>query len=237
MPRFDVVVPARNEQPTVGAVVQSALAAPGVGRVVVVDDGSTDGTAAAAREAGAVVVQGAAPGAPGSKARALALGAGTTDQPVLVFFDADILGTRPRHFTALAAPVLDGGFSLSCGIVDYGRLRNPLFLRLPPITGLRAVRREVFAAVPEERRNGFQIEIMINEVVARGSLPCAIRVLPGLRHRSKIEKVGWRRGLPAWAAMTGELLGCLRIVPLWTYGSYLRSLTILPESSIPLDTA
>jgi hypothetical protein len=237
VPRFDVVVPARNEQPTVGAVVRSALAAPEVGRVVVVNDGSTDGTAAAAREAGAVVVQGARPGAPGSKARALALGAGATDQPVLVFFDADILGTLPWHFTALAAPVLDGGFALSCGIVDYGRLRNPLFLRLPPITGLRAMRREVFAAVPEERRNGFQIEIMINEVVARGSLPCAIRVLPGLRHRSKIEKVGWRRGLPAWAAMTCELLGCLRIVPLWTYGSYLRSLTILPASSTPLDTA
>jgi hypothetical protein len=37
--------------------------------------------------------------------------------------------------------------------------------------------------------------------------------------------------------MTGELLGCLRIVPLWTYGSYLRSLTILSASSTPLDTA
>ena len=241
MPRYDVVVPARNEASTVGEVVRAAAAAPGAGRVVVVDDGSTDGTAAAARAAGAVLVQGAAPGAPGSKARALARGVSATEQPVLVFFDADILGTRPDHFTALAAPVLDGGFSLSCGIVDYGRLRNPLFLRLPPITGLRALRREVFASVPEERQNGFQIEIMINEVVARGSLPSAIQVLSGLRHRSKIAKTGWRRGLPQYAAMTGELLGCFRLVPLWTYGSYLRSLTILaglpPDSSIPLDAA
>lgn len=236
MPRFDVVVPARNEETTVGAVVRSAREAPGVGRVLVVDDGSTDGTAAAAREAGAVVVQGAAPGAPGSKARALDRGVRASDQPVLVFFDADILGTRPWHFTALAEPVLDAGFSLACGLVDYGPLRNPFFLRLPPITGLRAVRREVFEAVPDERRNGFQIEIMINEVVARGRLPSAIRVLPGLRHRSKIQKVGWRRGLPAWASMTRELLDCFRFVPLWTYGSYLRSLTIL-ESSNPLDTA
>jgi glycosyltransferase involved in cell wall biosynthesis len=235
MPRFDVVVPARNEEPTVAAVVRSALAAPGVGRVVVVDDGSTDGTAAAARGAGAVVVGGAAPGAPGSKARALARGVDATEQPVLVFFDADILGTRPGCFTALAAPVLDRGFSLSCGIVDYGRLRNPLFLRLPPITGLRALRRDVFTAVPEERQNGFQIEIMINEVVARGGLPCAIQVLPGLSHRSKIAKTGWRRGLPQYAAMTAELLGCFRLVPLWTYGSYLRSLTILP--TIPPDSS
>ena len=245
VPHFDVVVPARDEEPTVAAVVRSALQAPGVGRVIVVDDGSTDGTAAAAREAGALVVQAAEPGAPGSKAQALARGVGASGEPVLVFFDADILGTRPWHFTALAAPVLDAGFSLSCGLVDYGPLRSPFFLRLPPITGLRALRREVFEAVPEERRNGFQIEIMINEVAARGRLPCAIQVLPGLQHRSKIDKVGWRRGLPAWAAMTGELLSCLRFVPLWTYGAYLRSLTVLPpsfsyspaESSTPLDTA
>ena len=63
--------------------------------------------------------------------------------------------------------MLAGEVGLSCGIVDYGALRNPLFLRLPPITGLRALRREVFDGVPEAKRNGFQIEIMINEVVVR----------------------------------------------------------------------
>ena len=157
MPRYDVVVPARNEEPTVGAVVQAAL----------------------------------------------------------------------------AAPVLAGESVLSCGIVDYGPLRNPFFLRLPPITGLRALRREVFAAIPEERRNGFQIEIMINEVVARGRLPSTIRVLSGLAHRSKIDKLGWREGLPAHLAMTRELLTCLTFVPLWTYGAYLRRLRVLRPSHPP----
>jgi hypothetical protein len=28
--------------------------------------------------------------------------------------------------------------------------------------------------------------------------------------------------------MTAELLGCLRTVPLWTYGAYLSQLTVLP---------
>jgi hypothetical protein len=65
-------------------------------------------------------------------------------------------------------------------------------------------------------------------VVARRRLPAAIRVLRGLAHRSKIAKTGWRRGLPSHLAMTGELLGCLRTVPLWTYGAYLSQLTLLP---------
>jgi glycosyltransferase involved in cell wall biosynthesis len=215
----------------VAGVVRAARGAAGVGRVIVVDDGSSDRTAEVAAEAGATVIRARAPGEPGNKAQALARGVEASEAPVLTFFDADIQNVQPFHFDALAEPVLTGGAGLSCGIVDYGRLRNPLFLRLPPITGLRAVPREVFEGVPESRRNGFQIEIMINEVVVRRGLPSAIRVLPGLRHLSKIHKRGWRQGLPSHLAMTRELLDCLRIVPLWTYGAYLRKLRILPPAA------
>jgi glycosyltransferase involved in cell wall biosynthesis len=235
---FDVVIPARNEESTVAGVVRAARATPGAGQVVVVDDGSSDGTAEAAEAAGAVVVSTLSAG--GSKARALSRGfeaTAATAAEVLVFFDSDILNVEPAHFTALASPVLAGEVWLSCGIVPYGRLRDRFFLRLPPITGLRALRREVFASVAEEKRNGFQIEIMINEVIARRGLPSSIRVLSGLRHRSKLEKVGWQRGLPAHLAMTRELLDCLRIVPLWTYGSYLRNLRVLPPSDESLSPA
>jgi glycosyltransferase involved in cell wall biosynthesis len=227
VPSYDVVIPARDEAPTVAGVVRAARAAPGAGRVVVVDDGSADGTAALAKAAGAEVVQARPPGEPGDKGRALELGVAVTSSPVLVFFDADIAGVAPAHLEALAAPVVAGEAVLSCGMVDYGRLRNPLFRRLPPITGLRALKREVFAAIPAERRRGFRIEIMINEVVARGRMPAAIRTLRGLYHRSKVQKLGWATGLPQHLAMTCELLGCLRDVPLWTYGSYLRRLRIL----------
>jgi glycosyltransferase involved in cell wall biosynthesis len=230
--RFDVVIPARDEEPTVAEVVRAARAAPGAGIVYVVDDGSRDRTAERAREAGATVLAARPPGGPGDKSQALARGVAAAGAPVLVFFDADIQGVRPGHLEALAAPVLAGEAVLSCGIVDYGRLRNPLFLRLPPITGLRALRRDLFEAIPEGRGNGFQIEILINEVAARRRAPCAIRVLRGLTHRTKIEKTGWRHGLPAHLAMTRDLLACLRFVPLWTYGAYLRNLRVLPPAGI-----
>lgn len=50
------LIPAWNEEGRVGATVAAARSIPGVDAVVVVDDGSTDATAAEAREAGARVL-------------------------------------------------------------------------------------------------------------------------------------------------------------------------------------
>ena len=227
---FDIIIPARDEALTVAEVVRAAGAAGNAGRVIVVDDGSRDGTKDAARKAGAEVI---ASRGNGSKALALATGVAHSTADLLVFFDADILRAQPRHFESLVAPVAGGAFAMCCGIIDYGPLRNPIFLRLPPITGLRALRRTVFEAIPASKLNGFQIEIMINEVIARGGMPSAIRVLDGVGHRSKVEKLGRLPGTRAHLAMTAELLHCLTFVPWWTYRSYLRNLTVLPPDMEP----
>src|ERR1700749_2475527 len=59
MPNGDVavVIPAKDEAQRFRATVHAAAELPGVGVVVVVDDGSVDGTAAIARDAGAVVTR------------------------------------------------------------------------------------------------------------------------------------------------------------------------------------
>lgn len=54
--RVTVVVPALDEQESIGAVVHAFRARPEVAEVLVVDNGSRDATAACAREAGATVV-------------------------------------------------------------------------------------------------------------------------------------------------------------------------------------
>lgn len=225
---YDVIIPARDESETVAGVIEAARGAKGAKRVLVVDDHSSDDTSGVARAAGAEVLPSRGDG---SKALALATGVEASTEDILVFFDADILGARPEHFDLLAAPVAGGGYEMCCGLVDYGKLRNSIFMRLPPITGLRAVRRDVFTAIPAEKLNGFQIEIMINEVAARGGMPTAIRVLEGTDHRSKVAKLGRLKGMRSHAAMTLELLHCLTFVPLWTYGSYLRNLTVIRESN------
>jgi hopene-associated glycosyltransferase HpnB len=93
-------VPARDEGPTVGRTV-AALVAQGVGRVVVIDDQSTDDTANVARHAGAEIIAGE-PLPPGwaGKLWALEQGRQVVTTPLTLLVDADI-ELRPGVVAAL----------------------------------------------------------------------------------------------------------------------------------------
>jgi glycosyltransferase involved in cell wall biosynthesis len=104
-----VVVPAFDEERRVGATVAAALTLPGVDLVVVVDDGSRDATAQAARRAGAVVLRhprnrgkGAALETGAAAVAAVEDREGRADPRMLLFLDADLEETA-----AAAGPLVD----------------------------------------------------------------------------------------------------------------------------------
>jgi hypothetical protein len=109
-----VLIPARDEAARIGVCLRAAQAQAGVPRleILVLDDGSTDGTAAAAREAAGadprVRVLTGSPLAPGwlGKPHACYQLAAATDADVLVFVDADV-ELRPGAVAAAIA-LLDG---------------------------------------------------------------------------------------------------------------------------------
>ncbi len=105
-PAVDVVVPARDEAATIAAVIASLLAQdyPGEFRVILVDDGSSDGTAQAAGSAPRLTVLTAPPKPPGwsGKLWALSQGVAAGGAPVILCTDADIVHD-PRHLASLVA--------------------------------------------------------------------------------------------------------------------------------------
>ncbi len=107
-----VVLPALDEQDTVAGVVGAVVPLVGtlVDEVVVVDSGSTDATAARARDAGARVVtrEEALPGVavrPG-KGEVLWRALAATTGDVVVYLDSDLVDVDARFVTSLLGPLL-----------------------------------------------------------------------------------------------------------------------------------
>lgn len=180
-----VIIPAYNEAVTVGAVVRASGAASLVEEVIVVDDGSTDETVAAASAQGARVIRGRHRG----KGEAMVAGGRASDADVLVFLDADLTGLHPYHVDRLAAPVLRGEAAMAVGLFDRGRYLNPIFLHvLPRLTGERALRRDLLLSLDPASARGFRMEAALNSRVSRDSGVVHAFVLDGVFHRTKEQK-------------------------------------------------
>lgn len=107
-----VLIPARNEERTIGVVVDAVrtphvLAANGSGlvdEVVVIDDGSSDATAAVAADRGAQILVLKSGG--GGKGQAMRAGLEASSGDLVVFLDADVENTSSVFVAGLLAPLL-----------------------------------------------------------------------------------------------------------------------------------
>jgi glycosyltransferase involved in cell wall biosynthesis len=220
-------VPARDEAVTVADVVGACRGCRFTREVIVVDDGSLDDTGRIAAAAGARVVRRAGDRGLGSKAHAMEAGVAASTADAFLFVDADCIGLTAAHLDAICEPFVDGRATMSVGWFDYG-LWNPLVLRLAPTTGERVIPRWAWDAIPPQKRTGYSIEIMINEVIAEGRLPTTARIMYGVTHRTKRDKLGRRHGARETWRMFWHLVGLpARGVVRWrTYWFYLEGLTV-----------
>ncbi|MEZ6193831.1 MAG: glycosyltransferase family 2 protein [Phycisphaerales bacterium] len=115
-PAIDLIVPARNEETNIVALM-AALPAGFFRHVIVADNGSTDRTAALAREHGAIVVHEAQPGYGAACLAGLKwIGELGEDQSpdMVAFLDAD-LADDPGELPKLCEPVISGRADMVIG--------------------------------------------------------------------------------------------------------------------------
>ncbi|PWN55368.1 glycosyltransferase family 2 protein [Abyssibacter profundi] len=190
------IIPAKNEAATIGAVVKAALAL-GVAEVIVVDDGSTDQTAALADEAGATVVSHAYSKGNGA---AIKSGARHAKSNLLAMLDGD--GQHdPQALSALLDRVNEGydlvvGARRRSGQASGMRhLGNAVYNRLAswivgqPVldltSGFRLVKRQMFLEVLALLPNGFSYPTTSTMAFYRSGYSVAFNEIDVARRRDE----------------------------------------------------
>ena len=177
--RVCALLPAYNEAERIATTIAALCARPEIDTIVVLDDGSTDGTADLARSAGASLVLTEKNGGKGAALRA-AYAAARDLGDIFLLLDAD-LGASAGEAVKLLPPIFAGTADMTIGMLPpdpefaatgqsggrgyvvrlarWGIQRRTGQVFQQPLSGQRAVRREVLEALGGTFAPGFGVEV------------------------------------------------------------------------------
>lgn len=215
---ISAIVAAYNEEETLAEVLTALQRSPLIDEVIVVSDGSTDRTVEIARSFDTKTIalrenQG--------KGYAMRLGVEHAANDILFFVDGDMVNLSASHIDSLLGPVIRGRCDMNNGVRYRGHILNFLHLSAhlgPVLTGLRVMRREVFASVPLRYMERFKIEAALNHFAKRTGFRTWNTVIHDLGHVTKESKRGFGAGLGSRWKMTREV--ALVIIGLYLFQSW-----------------
>ena len=203
--RISCIICAFNEAPRIAAVLAVTCQHPLLQEVIVVDDGSTDDTAAVVRRFPTVKLI----SCPVNRGKSFAVATGVTAAhcDLLMLLDADLGGLAVDNITALVGPVLSGEADVSVSL----RKNSLLIYRaigLDFVSGERVFSKELLseALADIHRLPRFGIEIFMNRQIIARRLSIAVAHWPHVRQARKTEKLGYWKGIRAEWRMITDLL-------------------------------
>ncbi|HRE02223.1 MAG TPA: glycosyltransferase family 2 protein [Ilumatobacteraceae bacterium] len=215
--QLSVVMPAYNEQATIAEIIGAVLASPYTAELIVVDDSSTDDTAAIVEAISDPRVKLIRQSPNQGKGAALRRGFAAATQPFVIIQDAD-LEYDPADYVHMMQPLLDGRADVVFGsrfltthahrvLYFWHSVGNRFLTTLSNVfTNLnltdmescyKAFRREVLQSFElQEQRFGIEPELAAK--VARGNWRIyEVGISYSARTYAEGKKIGWRDGLRA----------------------------------------
>ncbi|MDD2490129.1 MAG: glycosyltransferase family 2 protein [Bacilli bacterium] len=203
------IIPALNEEKTVGEIVKVVKSVDMIKKVIVVSDGSTDNTVINAKKNGAKVI---ALKENVGKGGAMSIGVNSCKEDIILFLDADLVGLTEEHVHQLLEPVINGQYQMSMGIFIKGGFSTDAAHRIAPfLTGQRAIKRELFNKIPFVEVSRYGVEMALTRYTDKNKIPTIKVKLYNLTHVMKENKLGFFKGFVMRLKMYKEIITALII--------------------------
>ena len=203
--KVSAVVPAYNEAARIGAVLKPLLGCPAVDEVIVVDDGSDDGTAEVASQYPVQVVK-----LPENCGKAKALDEGVTRarNDVLLFLDADLVGLTEAHVDHFISTYEDSGVDMAIGVFANGRKNTDFAQKMNPYaSGQRILTKKLWKrAKANVGEMNYGIEFALSKLAVKEGWSKEKVKLVGVTHVLKEEKRGFSSGMRERFKMYGDMI-------------------------------
>ena len=190
--RISAIIPAYNEAKSIRSIIEIVLIHPHIAEVIVVDDGSYDGTASIAKDAGAIVISHKRNR---GKAAAMETGVLKAHSEIFFFIDADIIGLSHEAMTKAINSVVSRESDMFVLVTHRMWIHKHFSSIMPLLSGIRVLRREVWNCVPTNCKNRFEIELALNYFASKNKYKITSQIVPNLTQTVKEKKRGVLRGL------------------------------------------
>ena len=228
--KISCIVCAYNEADRIRHILDAVYRHPMLYEIIVVNDGSTDDTAAMLANYPEIRVLSYTPNR--GKTHAMNQGVAAAGGDYLMFLDADLAGVTPADVAALARPVANGWTDVSISL----RANSLLIYRalgLDFVSGERVIPSwlvaDAMTAMQQLPRWGG--EAFINDRICREKLSIAVVKWPAVYNIRKHQKVGFWRGVLAELAMVGDAFKVLS--PVGSVSQNLKLLSLIKRRPGP----
>ena len=201
------IIPAYNEEKTIGNVLNVVSELSLINEIIVVSDGSWDNTVNIAKKYGVKVIElkdniG--------KGGAIKAGLKECNSDIVLLLDADLIGLKKDHIYDLVTPIMFENIDMTVGVFKNGRPITDIAQKIAlNLSGQRALKKCILDEIEDMDIVRYGIEVSLTIHANKKSYNVKEIYLEDITHLTKEEKFGFVHGFSSRLKMYKDIIKVL----------------------------